>query len=209
MAAAALTLWALHMAVNLVLRAILKRRRIGRSGVMRATGRAGAPEVLAGAAEALAIGLGVAAPVLDLTGVVHPIEVLDRSELRWVGAPAGVAAIVGVAFSQQAMGRSWRIGLDRSQGTDLVTAGPFRHVRHPIYSFFVLLHLAVALLVPNAVAFGAVAVVLVFIQLQARTVEEPWLLREHGRVYTSYAARTGRFLPGIGRLRVSADGEGA
>jgi protein-S-isoprenylcysteine O-methyltransferase Ste14 len=38
------------------------------------------------------------------------------------------------------------------------------------------------------------------IQIQVRLVEEPSLLRVHGEDYRRYAARTGRFVPGIGRL---------
>ncbi len=37
-------------------------------------------------------------------------------------------------------------------------------------------------------------------QVQVRAIEEPYLVRTHGAAYTGYAARTGRFLPGIGRL---------
>jgi protein-S-isoprenylcysteine O-methyltransferase Ste14 len=37
--------------------------------------------------------------------------------------------------------------------------------------------------------------------VQVRLVEEPYLRRVHGCAYETYAARTGRFLPRIGRLR--------
>ena len=37
--------------------------------------------------------------------------------------------------------------------------------------------------------------------MQVRAVEEPHLLATHGRAYADYAARVGRFVPGIGRLR--------
>jgi protein-S-isoprenylcysteine O-methyltransferase Ste14 len=39
------------------------------------------------------------------------------------------------------------------------------------------------------------------VQVQVRLVEEPYLLRVHGDAYRAYAARTGRFVPGVGRLR--------
>ena len=199
MAGVALALWALHMAINLIVRSVLQRRRIGRSGLIGVTGRLGLQEVLAATAEALAIGLGVAAPTLDLTGTLDPVEALDITGIRWAGAPVGLAAIAGVAASQHAMGGSWRIGVDQSTGTELVTGGPFRVVRHPIYTFFVLLLVGVALLVPNLAAIAAVVCGVLFVELQGRFVEEPWLLREHGNAYATYARRTGRFLPGIGR----------
>jgi hypothetical protein len=44
-------------------------------------------------------------------------------------------------------------------------------------------------------------------QIQVRLVEEPYRLRAHGDAYREYTARTGPFLPGIGRLRAADDGQ--
>jgi protein-S-isoprenylcysteine O-methyltransferase Ste14 len=41
-----------------------------------------------------------------------------------------------------------------------------------------------------------------------RAVEAPYLLRVHGPAYAAYAARTGRFLPGVGRLSIPTPAEG-
>jgi protein-S-isoprenylcysteine O-methyltransferase Ste14 len=57
-----------------------------------------------------------------------------------------------------------------------------------------------ALLVPNAASLVGLVALVVGIEIQVRRVEEPYLLRTHGDAYASWAARTGRFLPGIGRL---------
>jgi protein-S-isoprenylcysteine O-methyltransferase Ste14 len=38
------------------------------------------------------------------------------------------------------------------------------------------------------------------LEIQVRLVEEPYLIRVHGDAYRTYAARTGRFVPGVGRL---------
>jgi protein-S-isoprenylcysteine O-methyltransferase Ste14 len=61
--------------------------------------------------------------------------------------------------------------------------------------------LGIALLVPNAVAVAAVLLLLTALEIQTRLVEEPYLLRTHGSAYRDYAARVGRFLPLVGRLR--------
>lgn len=50
-------------------------------------------------------------------------------------------------------------------------------------------------------ALSGLAVVHAGIQMQVRAVEEPHLLATHGQAYAHYAARVGRFLPWIGRLR--------
>jgi protein-S-isoprenylcysteine O-methyltransferase Ste14 len=39
----------------------------------------------------------------------------------------------------------------------------------------------------------------VAVQLQVRSIEEPYLRRVHGVAYERYAGRVGRFVPGVGR----------
>jgi protein-S-isoprenylcysteine O-methyltransferase Ste14 len=53
---------------------------------------------------------------------------------------------------------------------------------------------------PNVLALAGAVTLLIALQLQVRVVEEPYLAATHGDTYRPYAATTGRFLPGIGRL---------
>jgi protein-S-isoprenylcysteine O-methyltransferase Ste14 len=106
-------------------------------------------------------------------------------------------------YAQLAMGRSWRVGVDEAERTDLVTIGPFRLVRNPIYSAMLPAFLGLVLMTPNALALAALALLFVALELQVRVVEEPHLLRAHGDEYAEYAARVGRFVPAVGRGRPS------
>ncbi len=74
-------------------------------------------------------------------------------------------------------------------------------MRNPIFSAMVLAFLGLALLVPNAAALAGFVALVVALEVQVRLVEEPYLLRAHGDRYAEYAARTGHFVPGVGRLR--------
>ena len=65
--------------------------------------------------------------------------------------------------------------------------------------------LGIALVVPNVFALLMVVGIAAAEQIQVRLVEEPYLLRVHGDAWRRYAAVTGRFLPGIGRLRSPAE----
>src|ERR671915_250595 len=58
-----------------------------------------------------------------------------------------------------------------------------------------------AMMVPNVVAIAGLAAVVAAVQVTVRLVEEPYLVATHGADYLSYAARAGRFVPGVGRLR--------
>ena len=66
---------------------------------------------------------------------------------------------------------------------------------------------AKAPVVTTAVSAAALLCLLVAVELQVRLVEEPYLLRTHRQVYASYAAATGRFVPGLGRLRRATPGK--
>jgi protein-S-isoprenylcysteine O-methyltransferase Ste14 len=195
----ALVLWAIYFIPTLGVRVALHRRRTGRTGFV-GQGQRG-PAQLAQLVETAAIGCAVAAPILALAGAVEPIEALDKTAVNLCGAALFVAGLTGIVVAQEAMGASWRIGVDPAERTELVTHGPFALVRNPIFSFLVLVQVGTALLVPSVVAFAGIVLQLASVELQVRLVEEPYLLQAHGSSYADYARRVGRFLPGAGRLR--------
>jgi protein-S-isoprenylcysteine O-methyltransferase Ste14 len=55
-------------------------------------------------------------------------------------------------------------------------------------------------MVPTWPGLAAPVLVGLGLELQVRLVEEPYLIRTHGDEYRAYAARVGRFVPGVGRL---------
>jgi protein-S-isoprenylcysteine O-methyltransferase Ste14 len=46
-------------------------------------------------------------------------------------------------------------------------------------------------------------VVALGMELHVRRVEEPYLHWAHGDAYRDYAARVGRFVPGVGRIDIA------
>lgn len=181
----------------LALRAIRHRRRTGSWGIVVSAPGSGVRERAAGGLFVLATLSIVLAPVLELGGLAEPL----------VGGPVVLAVgcviyVVGVGltiWSQETMGRAWRMGVDPSERTRLVTEGPFGSVRNPIYTGMLGAFLGVAAVVPNWAAAAGLFVLPVALQLQTRWVEEPHLVRTHGEAYLGYANRTGRFVPGVGR----------
>ena len=148
----------------------------------------------------MAIAIGVAAPVLDVIDVLEPLDALDSAGVRATGVALFLAGLIATLYAQIAMGESWRVGVDEQERTALVTSGPFAIVRNPIFAAFLPATLGLALLVPNVVALVGLAALWVALEIQVRLVEEPYLLRQHGDAYRNYAARVGRFVPGLGRL---------
>jgi protein-S-isoprenylcysteine O-methyltransferase Ste14 len=183
------------------LRTWLQIRATGSSGFKGISGSPGSAEHTAGLLFALALGAGAAAPVLALTDVASAIDALDGSAGHALGVVLFAGGLVGTLLAQIAMGCSWRIGVDTSERTKLVTTGPFALVRTPIFAAMLPTSLGLVLMVPNAVALVAFAALAIALELQVRVVEEPYLLRVHGDAYATYAGRVGRFVPGAGLLR--------
>jgi len=182
------------------LRALLHYRRTGTSGFVGLSGRPGSIEWLAGVLFAVAVVGGALAPAAQLFGLLDPVVSGDARATLAAGVLCFGVGLAGTLWAQAAMGDSWRIGVDEGARTDLVSRGPFRWVRNPIYTWMSLASVGLVLLAPNALAIAALAALLLALEVQVRAVEEPYLLRTHGASYRRYAAATGRFVPGIGRL---------
>ena len=127
-------------------------------------------------------------------------------DLAWnvagfVGAAICVSATIATFSCWREMGRSWRIGIDPEESTQLIFSGPFRIVRHPIYTLSILLALGTVATTPTLVMLVIVIVHIACLQFEARR-EETYLLGKHGHVYADYAQRVGRFLPRISSFAI-------
>ena len=118
----------------------------------------------------------------------------------WVGLVLTGAGFITAVVAQNTMGTSWRIGVDQAERTELVVHGVFARVRNPIFTAMIAAQAGTAVMAPTWLSLLGIVLLVVGIQLQVRRIEEPYLARVHGAPYTAYAARTGRFLPGLGRL---------
>ena len=200
MAALALALYGVYLVLAFGLRTLIQLRRTGSSGFHGLGGRPGSAEWIAGVGFTVALLIGAAAPVLALLDVVEPIAALDVTAAHVAGVVLAVGGIGLTFYAQIAMGASWRIGVDPAERTQLVTTGPFALVRNPIFAAMLPTALGLTLLVPSWVAIVGLLGLVLALELQVRVVEEPYLLQVHGGGYASYAARVGRFVPGVGRL---------
>ena len=200
MAVAALVLYGISLTLTFGVRIVVQLRRTGSTGLHGLAPDAGPLEWVAGGMFIAGLLMGGTAPIMALLGILEPISALDG----WVGNTIGlVLAVCGIALTfgaQLAMGDSWRIGVDPEERTELVTDGPFKLVRNPIYSAMLPTVFGLVLMVPNALAIAAFVSLFVGLELQVRLVEEPYLLQVHGNAYAGYAARVGRFVPGLGLI---------
>lgn len=196
MAGVALVLYTAFLVLAFGVRGWQQYRRTGSSG-FRGVGP-GAAERTGAVLIVLALLAGLAGPLAELAGMLAPW--VDGTPVRVGGLVVALAGIGTTLYAQQVMGTSWRVGVDPDEKTELVTGGLFATVRNPIFSAMLVAAVGFVLLVPNVVTGGALVALVVAVQIQVRAVEEPHLVRTHGETYRAYAARAGRFVPGVGRL---------
>lgn len=123
--------------------------------------------------------------------------------MRWPGGAAAaltlVLAVAGVAVGIAALAvnrpGNFNIVPELKPGARLATTGIYRHLRHPMYSAFLLLTLAAALTAPSLWRLAVWLALLAVLIAKARREEA--YLRAAFPEYRDYAARTARLLPGI------------
>ncbi|WP_030653100.1 MULTISPECIES: isoprenylcysteine carboxylmethyltransferase family protein [Streptomyces] len=195
----ALALFAAWAVSAFGIRAAVQRRRTGDAGFRGISGRPGSASWWAGVLFVLALLGGAAAPAAALAGMPALPGAGDSTALRWTGLAVALAGMAATLVAQSGMGTSWRVGVDASERTELVTSGLFAYVRNPVFTAMTVTAAGLALMVPNALAVFAWLVLVLAIELQVRVVEEPYLAGVHGRAYVNYTSRAGRFVPGVGR----------
>jgi protein-S-isoprenylcysteine O-methyltransferase Ste14 len=122
-------------------------------------------------------------------------EVDVPEPLRWLGL---ILVVAGVAFSLwaiAALGRHYDLELEIHRDHELVRSGPYRFVRHPVYTGLAL-HFAGACLATGNLPLVAGTLLVTYPALYLRAKTEERLLRERfGAVYDDYARRVGMLVP--------------
>jgi protein-S-isoprenylcysteine O-methyltransferase Ste14 len=114
--------------------------------------------------------------------------------VRWLGVGLGLIGVSGVYWLFSSIGS----GISPTSATRekhvLSTKGPYRWIRHPLYTFGSSLFISFGMMADNW--FIALLGILAFIGMAVRTPkEEANLIEKFGDEYREYMKHTGRFLP--------------
>ncbi len=170
------------------------RRRARLAGDVIERRREGAVLMVGRAAVGLPLWLGV------LVYVVNP-SWLDWSTLslpswlRWVGAATAILAVPGLFWTLGALGTNVSETVLTKSTQKLVTVGPYRFIRHPLYAMGVSLFLGVGLMSDSWFILALAILALALIWLVVIPLEERELIVRFGDEYRVYMRHTGRLLP--------------
>lgn len=132
---------------------------------------------------------------LDVAGF-HILASLSNSISLAIGLTVVALGYAGTLWCYAAMGDMWRIGIDRKNKAALVSSGPYRYVRHPIYLFQMVMLIGAFWLLPAGFSLVLIFAHLICVLFKAAD-EEAFLLTTLGEEYRQYFARTGRLFPRI------------
>lgn len=116
--------------------------------------------------------------------------------LGWLAVGLVLAGLAFTWWARLHLGRLWSADVARKAGHHVVDSGPYRLVRHPIYSGLILAAFAVAADFGTPTAPAGAAVMTLGFYIKAR-MEERFLRAELGPAYGAYAARVPMLVPGF------------
>lgn len=114
--------------------------------------------------------------------------------LRWIGAALALLMLPCVIWVLRTLGDNISPTQATRAGHQLVTSGPYRWIRHPLYTFGGLFFLGIGLLTGLWWMIALLAVGMAVLVWRTAS-EEANLIARFGDEYRAYRARTGRYFP--------------
>lgn len=113
---------------------------------------------------------------------------------RWTGVGLAMLSLPLFAWVHHTLGKHWSTSLQLQEEHALVTSGPYRWVRHPMYAVLFSFFVGISLI--SALWLVVLLVVVSILMLYARLdKEEAMMIEQFGDAYRAYMRRTGRLLP--------------
>lgn len=142
--------------------------------------------------------VGVQAALLVLLVALPHRAIAIPALAAGLALAASGATVLLISF--RALGRALTPTPVPVPGAGLRTDGPYRWVRHPIYTGVLLLAAGFTVAVGTWWTVGAALVLLAFFWAKWRW-EDSLLRGRYGAEWAGWAARTGAVVPGLGRAR--------
>jgi protein-S-isoprenylcysteine O-methyltransferase Ste14 len=112
----------------------------------------------------------------------------------WTGVVLTAVGVAMAIWARWHLGANWSGVVTLKEGHELIRSGPYRSIRHPIYTGILLALLGTAVAVGEVRGLLAVAIAWLSFYTKARR-EESFLTQEFGDRFAEHRRHTGMFLP--------------
>jgi protein-S-isoprenylcysteine O-methyltransferase Ste14 len=114
--------------------------------------------------------------------------------VEWIGVLLTASGVAIAFWARWHLGANWSGVVTLKEGHELIRTGPYRTIRHPIYTGILLALLGTAIAVGQVRGLIALTIALLSFYSKARR-EESFLAQEFGSGFTEHQRHTGMFLP--------------
>ncbi|MGB7280893.1 MAG: isoprenylcysteine carboxylmethyltransferase family protein [Candidatus Acidiferrum sp.] len=118
----------------------------------------------------------------------------EGSAIRWLGVAITAAGIGFALWARWHLGSNWSGLVTLKEGHELIRTGPYRFIRHPIYTGVLIGVFGTLLEDGEMRSLIALAMVWLSFDVKARR-EESFLAQEFGPGFAEHQSHTGMFLP--------------
>jgi protein-S-isoprenylcysteine O-methyltransferase Ste14 len=124
-----------------------------------------------------------------------PLSIELAYGLQVAGLVVAIASALFAAWAMWSLGRGYGIRMDLFEGHQLVTGGPYRVVRHPMYLGILAFHLGATLAMQSVMLLGATVLYVIPFTAARIVAEEKVLLEGFGAKWAAFTARVPAFVP--------------
>jgi len=115
--------------------------------------------------------------------------------LRWAGVGIAIAGFALLQWAHNTLGNNWSDTPRMMKSQALVTNGPYKWIRHPIYTAFLLI-LGATFFISASWLIGFSFIGMTALEIASRIgFEESLMIEYFGKDYLEYMKRTGKIWP--------------
>lgn len=139
------------------------------------------------------------------TSWTDTFHLLFPAWVRWSGAVIILTGDLLFVWSHRALGRNWSPVLEIRKEHTLVTSGPYKFIRHPMYAAIFIIGTGISLLSSNWIVALSYMLPVICMYLVRISDEEKMMTEQFGDEYREYMRNTNRLIPKIKALRNSIE----
>lgn len=150
-----------------------------------------------GAALAHRIPLGISYCLLALPGLPAPMNLLVTPTTFWARFAGDVVCVLGLfvaIWARATLSGNWSSDVTFKQGHELIRRGPYRFVRHPIYTGILMMCLGTAIEMARLRSWLALPLMAIAFWIKLKQ-EERLMLRHFGDQYRDYQRQVKALVP--------------